>query len=208
MSRSGLYSFFSQLLDIPSKELLSSILEVNDASFAQIESFSEHMQQLLRAFFIEVKNEYRNFKNKDEYYLEILRDYTRMFHASRPRLVPPFESVYREKRLFGDSTLEVRHLYHAVGLEFNDPFNLPPDHMAYELEFMSYLCFQEEMQREESVINKSRELQRRMVCEHLAHFAPELARRLKQHSRTSFYKMVGQILEEFINQEINYLRCK
>jgi len=58
---------------------------------------------------------------------------------------PPYGSIYLdgERKVMGDSTLEVMELYREAGLSIDEDFKELPDHIAVELEFMYYLIHQE-----------------------------------------------------------------
>ncbi len=88
-----------------------------------------------------LKNYVGAFSEVEALLLELQKDYTWMCFASKPRLVPLFESVYREGKLYQESTFEIARLYHHAGLEVAEKFKLPPDHIALELEFMAYLLY-------------------------------------------------------------------
>ena len=76
--------------------------------------------------------------------VEIEKDYTRMCFASKPRLVYLFESVYREGKLYEESTFQIARLYYDAGLKVEEAFRLPPPTtIAVELEFMAFLAFKE-----------------------------------------------------------------
>jgi len=67
---------------------------------------------------------------------EIETEYTNLFVNSYPTLpCPPYESYYREGRLFGDSADEVMKLYRKRGLDFNH--TEAPDHVSVQLEFLA-----------------------------------------------------------------------
>lgn len=208
--RKMMYYFLSLLLDIPQEEFLRLICSMNLNSQCLQEVKQALPPELLNKFlyFLEtIAEEQSNFQSFEDYFTSLSGEYARLFHYSRPRLVPPYESVYTEKRLFGERTMEIKRLYVAAGLEFRDPYNLPPDHIAYELEFMSYLCEQEEAYRGTILAEKAREMQREVVCRHLSDFAPEVARRLKMYSKMRFYRLVGELLESFMESEIALFKC-
>jgi TorA maturation chaperone TorD len=84
-----------------------------------------------------------NGGEREKVLLDLERDYTWIFFASKPRIAYLFGSVYSEHKLYQDSTFEIARLYHEAGLKVEEAFRLPPDHIAVELEFMSYLAFNE-----------------------------------------------------------------
>lgn len=62
--------------------------------------------------------------------------FNRLFVGPMSVLAPPYASVYLEQdpQLMGISTLEIRQLYHSIGLETADENHIPDDHLAYEIE--------------------------------------------------------------------------
>jgi len=134
--------------------------------------------------------------------LEIEKDYTRMCFASKPRLVYLFESVYREGKLYEESTFQIARLYYDAGLKVEEAFRLPPDHIAVELEFMAFLAFKEAegiRTGDEKIRGYAVELQKRTLEEHLRAFALNLAERLGKHANTHFYRTVAGILTVFLS---------
>lgn len=132
--------------------------------------------------------------------LDLERDYTRMFFASKPRLVYLFESVYREGRLLQESTFEVVRLYRDAGLVLNEDFALPPDHIAVELEFLSFLFFKEiegMKQNKEEMVEYSRELRQMLLDRHLKPFALNVAERLGKHAKCELYKAAAQMMHTY-----------
>lgn len=61
-------------------------------------------------------------------------EFNRLFVGPASPVAPPYASVYLEKepRLMGESTLEIRELYKALGLRAPD--GVPDDFLPYELE--------------------------------------------------------------------------
>lgn len=135
-----------------------------------------------------------------ELLLDLERDYTRLFFASKPRLVYLFESVYREGRLLQESTFEVARLYRDAGLVLNDDFALPPDHIAVELEFLSFLYFKEIdglKQNKEDAVEYACELRQMLLDGHLKPFAKNIADRLEQHAKCALYKAAAQLMRSY-----------
>jgi TorA maturation chaperone TorD len=209
------YSFLSQALDYPSTESMTKILGSD-----LIEVICSYKEALIKekpnasSLIISLENiqnifpEAENISDSKGFLLELQKEYTRLCHASKPRLLPLFESVYREGKLLQESTVEVARLYYGAGLKLDKDFSLPPDHISLELEFMAYLCSQEiEAIREKDsfVLGKANKLQQRMLTEHLQFFVPEFARRLQKHASLEFYKVTGRYLENYIDWELSCL---
>jgi len=131
--------------------------------------------------------------------LELEKDYTWLFFASKPRCAYLFESVYREGKLLQDSTFDIASLYRDAGLVLNDDFRLPPDHIAVELEFLSFLFFKElegHKKQKPDVIEYAQELQAKVAEGHLRRFANDLGTRVAQHAKTPFYRTMANVLRE------------
>lgn len=67
--------------------------------------------------------------------------YARLFVGPFSLGAPPYGSYYLEpeKRVMGETTSAVRDFYRKAGLTLDEEFTEMPDHMAVELEFLSYL---------------------------------------------------------------------
>ncbi len=76
---------------------------------------------------------------------ELNVDYARLFVGPNELLAPPYGSVYLDgdRRVMGDSTMEVIKFYEGQGLTMDGEFRNLPDHITVELEFMYYLIFKE-----------------------------------------------------------------
>jgi TorA maturation chaperone TorD len=209
------YSFLSQVLDYPTTESMTKILgsdlievicSYKEALIKEKPNTSSLIISLedLQNIFLEVENtgDYEGFL------LELQKEYTRLCHASKPRLLPLFESVYREGKLLQESTVDVARQYYGAGLKLDKDFSLPPDHISLELEFMAYLCSQEiEAIREKDffVLDKAKKLQQKMLTEHLQLFVPEFAQRLQKHASLEFYKVTGRYMKNYIDWELSRL---
>jgi putative dimethyl sulfoxide reductase chaperone len=129
--------------------------------------------------------------------LDLEKDYTRMFFASKPRIAYLFESVYSEGKLYQESTFQIARLYHEAGLKMDEAFKLPPDHIAVEFEFMAYLAFNEgeAMTRGDKENEEyARQLQERVLSEHLGPFALALGERISDNANNDFYRVMGRLL--------------
>jgi TorA maturation chaperone TorD len=201
-SRAHIYKFLAQALNYPVEEFLSALwsevfaVEMDEASDAQPEAVRETLRDLRKVY-------PDTSKDPKELLLELEKDYTWMFLASRPRLVHLFESVYKEGKLYQESTFEIARIYRQAGLIPSEEFRLPPDHIALEFELMAYLAFQEtEAKRLENNENAefAAHLQEKVLNEHLRSFALNVAERMAGHAKTEFYRLVAQIIKAVITQ--------
>ncbi len=199
-AKAGLHSLLAQAFNYPDEKLVSTLRggEFLDA----LEQWAEALgHQGLRKPITACRKEYSGKQSggKAAVLLELERDYTRLFFASKPRLAYLFESVYREGKLMQESTFQIARLYADAGVKLTEDFRLPPDHIAVELEFLSFLVFKEiegTKKEDQKQIDYARELQALVVNEHLRPFAQNIGERVAEHARTSFYRTAALVLKE------------
>ncbi|HEX3011683.1 MAG TPA: molecular chaperone TorD family protein [Syntrophomonadaceae bacterium] len=183
---------------------MSKAVDYPDEKFAEDLTRGQFIHNLSDEKARAIKEYTDAFESADELLLDLQKDYTRMCFVSKPRLVPLFESVYKEGKLYQDSTFQIARLYDKAGIKLGKEFKLPPDHITLELEFMSYLIFQEI----EAIKNGNKEnedmalqLQKEIMDKHLIKFGLSLGDRLTQHAKTRFYHGLGDILKDFLQFE-------
>ncbi|MBM4765256.1 hypothetical protein GNT69_23795 [Bacillus sp. B15-48] len=78
---------------------------------------------------------------KDADIAEMEYEFNRLFVGPKRLEAPPYESVYRntERAVMQSETLAVRRFYENAGLVLTRKNTDPDDHLALELEFVSYL---------------------------------------------------------------------
>ncbi|HOI74047.1 MAG TPA: molecular chaperone TorD family protein [Syntrophales bacterium] len=196
-ARAAIFSLLAQAFNYPDREIITSLRkgEFPAALLSAVgclpnaASVSEDIAA--------ITNEYTGSgKGDDELLLELEKDYTHMFFSSKPRLVYLFESVYNEGKLLQESTFQIARLYYDAGLRPAEHFKMPPDHIAVEFEFLSYLYFNEikaiETNNRENA-EFARKLQGDVINHHLATFGRTFAEKVAIHGRTVFYRMMGKI---------------
>ncbi|MBM9604842.1 TorD/DmsD family molecular chaperone [Desulfopila inferna] len=74
---------------------------------------------------------------------QLVLDHAALFVGPFELHAAPYGSIYLEKKreVMGESTIKVMKFYRDAGLEVEE--NEPADHIAIELEFMSFLCGEE-----------------------------------------------------------------
>ncbi|HHW40080.1 MAG TPA: molecular chaperone TorD family protein [Syntrophomonadaceae bacterium] len=204
-ARTALYSLLAKATDYPDEALFESLVRGEFTS-----QLRKAGSKVLRGECLDRELEAieMSYTDKGNLLLELQKDYTRMCFASKPRLVPLFESVYKEGKLFQESTFEIAMLYDQAGLKLAQDFKLPPDHITLELEFMAYLCFQEG--KAVGSCNGENEkiatyLQREVLEKHVGQFGISFAERLEKHARHPFYRSMACLLVEFLLTELS--RC-
>ncbi len=205
-AKAALHSLLAQAMNYPDATLVDS-LRTGRFAIALSESLAMVGNTSLKSDIEKCRKEYlrKDSAGKEEMLLELERDYTRMFFSSKPRLAYLFESVYREGKLLQESTVEIAGLYRDAGLVLNEDFRLPPDHIAVELEFLSFLFFKEAeglKKEDKKAVEYAKELQDVVINQHLRPFALNLAERVAQHARTSFYRTVAHVLKQYYSQDV------
>lgn len=191
----NVFAWLSKAVDYPDEQLVEGLLQDECMGYFPLKSA------------VKIKEYVNGFASPEELLLDMQKEYTRMCFVSKPRLVPLFESVYKEGKLFQDSTFQIARLYDEAGIKLGEEFRLPPDHITLELEFMSYLFYQEmEAIKDGNQDNEKMalQLQDETLGKHLAGFAVSFAHRLAQHARTPFYQEIGDILKEMFQFELQH----
>lgn len=131
-------------------------------------------------------------------------EYARLFVGPYELMAPPYGSVYldHERRVMGDSTMEVIKIYKEAGLSIDEDFKELPDHVAVELEFMYYLIYQEVEALEKSQLSKAltlKETEELFLNRFLKPWVPRLCERIKASTENEFYIALANCVLVFIN---------
>lgn len=130
---------------------------------------------------------------------ELVLDYTGLFVGPFQLIAAPYGSVYLEKnrRLMGDTTIAIQRCYAAEDLKVE--VKQPPDHIAVELEFMSFLCSKEaralELQKENES-DRLHSLQSDFFTTAMS-WIPDFCDCMKDGAQTAFYKSLAECLDLF-----------
>lgn len=140
---------------------------------------------------------------------ELAVDYSRLFVGPYELKAPPYGSVYLEgqRKVMGDSTLEVIRMYQEEGLSMDKDFKELPDHIAVELEFMSFLG-QEEIKAygqgdTEKALNIFKK-QEMFLRDHLGAWVFAFTERVQQGCETSFYRNLARCTSLFVKGDMQY----
>ena len=193
--------YFCQLLASlfypPDVELVKQIRQRTLYSFFEeyIESQGEE-KDILKGF-IE--------KERSENLLEELKDeYDRLFSGLRQDSISLAESSYKpwtedphcllpfaseRGLLMGDSALHLLEIYNQCGLEASEEFKGCPDHMAMELEFLSYLY------------RWATDVEIKLFIEDHLNWIPFLKEELNRRDPHPFYVSALEVLALFLDRE-------
>ncbi len=148
------------------------------------------------------------FRNQPQ--VEVLRcmavDRTRLFRgiSEKRSPPPPYESVYREQRLSGESAAEVSRFYHKLGVTPPEASIESPDYFGTELDFMRLLCQREEEawtnnQPDQAVelLDASGEFLRR----HLLKWVPTFCEKMAEKAELDFYRGLAKLTKGFLEYD-------
>jgi anaerobic sulfite reductase subunit A len=136
--------------------------------------------------------------------LELAVDYANIFLGVKKKPPHPSESVYKTGLLMQEPYDEVLNAYWDAGVNVVKEFKEPADHVAIELQFMSYLCrkAQEALEKNDKEnLLKYLRMQKDFMEKHLIQWIPQLARDIQESADTDFYKGFGKILGQYIQHD-------
>ncbi len=124
---------------------------------------------------------------------EVQYEYTRLFVNGYPKTAcPPYESVYREGTMLGESAMDVYLVYKNWGLEVSE--EEAGDHLAVMLEFLYYLASLREVADDEEKLRTVEESIEGFWRDHLQPWLPQFAGDLTESAEMSFYVRLGSVL--------------
>ena len=135
---------------------------------------------------------------------DLLVDYAALFLGPFGAPAQPYGSVHLEEehQLMGDSTMKVQKIYGAAGVK--QKTDGPPDHIAIELEFMSFLeqrIAQAIAVSDQAAVADFTAIQAGFFNTYLASWAPLLGMAIQEHAKLTFYRALGECLRGFISAE-------
>lgn len=139
----------------------------------------------------------------DKHLNDLALEYTRLFIGPGKHIVP-YESVYRdnEDALWSETTVEVKNFIELSGLEYSNSWSGLPDHIGVELELMQRLtCHEKEAWTSDDKETAIRclEFEKRFIDEHLSQWVPIFCNKVKEETRTAFYREIAELTRQFID---------
>lgn len=192
--RGDCYRFLAACFYLPQKELFTQ------------ENFLENLTMSLK----KVCPEAAPFSRKMEDALlgcsneDLSVEHAKLFVGPCELKAPPYGSVYldKERRVMGDSTMEVIRAYQKQGLSIDDEFKELPDHISAELEFMYYLIHKEvEALRNTDTKRALKwiEQQEAFLNTFLRPWVPPFCEKIKEGTDNKFYKALADCVSSFID---------
>lgn len=134
---------------------------------------------------------------------ELLVEYSRLFLGPFKLVAPPYGSVWldKTKTVMGDSTAQVAAVYQTQGLHLADDFPELPDHIAVELEFLSFLAFQQRQAQSAGNQNEANRLataQLKFINEFLAPWLTPFCQAIIEDGEAPFYMALAECTAAFV----------
>jgi TorA maturation chaperone TorD len=132
-------------------------------------------------------------------------DFSKLFVGPYKLFAAPYGSVYLdgERKIMGDSTLDVKNRYREAGLDTAKNFKDAPDHISAELEFMYYLIFKEIEAFSKPAIETAIDFiqkQKFFLEDHLMAWMPEFANSIIEYAENPFYLNLAKATEAFLKE--------
>jgi TorA maturation chaperone TorD len=165
----------------------------------------EYLQEGSEKFLKQIQKGLNLFKpygsKKDRIDEEVLtnlsRDWTRLFRGvARDGILPPYESLYRPKRLQKKPAQEINRLFSKMGIQVPEEWHQPSDYIGVELDFMRFLCDKEWRLRndgEQSALRKAVEAEKSFLEDHIALWVPVFCERMLEEAREEYYLGIAHL---------------
>jgi len=130
---------------------------------------------------------------------DLVADHAQLMIGPFELLAPPYGSVYLEKnrKIMGDTTMEVGQFYFDCGLEVASDYNDPPDHIAVEMEFIHFLfseIFKSLNEDKEVTAENYKTKLREFLEKYYLPFSDNFAEKIKDNAETNVYKITGDVI--------------
>ena len=187
--------------------ILSDCFFLPDPGISEkLEDLEFNMADMCETIVPLIQNMRKEFKTGADF--EPLKvDFAKLFVGPYQLSAAPYGSVYLEgeRKMMGNSTLDVRKRYRDAGLDTAKTFKDAPDHIGAELEFMHYLIFKEiegfaNADIETAIVFFQR--QKSFLEDHLVAWVPQFAAGIIANAETSFYQNLAKATELFL--KVNY----
>jgi TorA-specific chaperone len=195
--RQGYYRFSGALFLYPDEERLGNLVGAarelqNESNFLAVFPFFGPWRRLLATL--------QELTDAEE----VEEEYVRLFVVN-PQ-APPYESSYLDprRRATGWITAGLAREYIERGLALSPSLQEPPDHVAVELELMSFLCNLEAQAWERGDLKEASQVlrsQRGFLGLHLERWFPAFARQVAAAGRDGLYVLAAEAAGALIHHD-------
>lgn len=138
----------------------------------------------------------------------LVQEYHDLFVVPLSKYVLPYESVYRDGCLHGQSSADIKTIYNKLGFQIPRNYYELPDHIGIELAFMATFCKEEHEAWGTKNVKLARSLRKaegRFLNEHITRWFPELCNKICEKTKNSFYPGAAKITLDFALADANTL---
>ena len=198
--RGDCYRLLSACFYLPKRELF-----LEEQLFKNLSVLLKSICPEAAIFSAEMEESIQEYNNE-----ELSVEYAKLFVGPFELKAPPYGSVYLngERKVMGDSTMEVIKMYHEKGLSIDEDFKELPDHIAVELEFMNYMIYKEIdtciNSKPEDVIEVLR-YQELFLKKYLGAWVSNFSKAIIENSDNPFYISLAKCTEIFIKTDMDYI---
>ena len=207
-ARSRVYGLLSALyLELPNLKLLHSIF--NDEFYHQFSLVASEFQageikdglKLINSFAADFKD-----KSREEVLKLVSIDRTRLLRgvSQQHSPPPPYESVYRDIRLWGKPTVEVSQIYSKLGIKLPEEWSEPPDYIGIELDLMRLICWSEKEAWQAGSTDNALEylaVGSDFLRQHILQWVPNFCQQMYQRAELDFYKGISRLTRGFVEYD-------
>ena len=138
----------------------------------------------------------------EEILTNLAKEWTRLFRGVvRDGILPPYESLYRPKRLRKKPAQEVNRLFSKMGIQVPEEWHQPSDYIGVELDFMRFLCEEESRRRddgERKALREAVEAEKSFLEGHIALWVPIFCERMLEEAREEYYLGIAHLTLGFV----------
>lgn len=203
-NRRNSYAFLSRVYrEEVSAELLAQLIEemARDEALTATQVIPMKGRETLRAYAESIRH-----SDLKPMVTQLAVEYASLFLNVGQHHIAPYESIYtgEDRLVMQRARDEVLALYRGEGLTRDTKVNEPEDHIATEIEFMSYLC-QKTMPSIEKGDWKTSlrylEKQDEFLEKHLLAWIPTFCKELAQTAGSGFYRGIAQLTDDFVRSD-------
>jgi TorA maturation chaperone TorD/NAD-dependent dihydropyrimidine dehydrogenase PreA subunit len=131
---------------------------------------------------------------------EVRLSFARLFLGPGRPIAHPFESVYVDRQLAGETMERVLGCYAEAGLQVSAACQELPDHISLEFAFMAHLTSKEASESKQTGI--WRQHQRRFLHQHLARWLPSFCQRIENSEAHPFYRNAALAAKSLVQEDL------